>query len=221
MVSGLWINGTRHFFTNYHSTSQANHTVKNPRPTTKSPHSPGCSPTENVTCHVRPPSLSTDMKTPLLPILFLLLTSLTADAKRPTKNTAHYLRGHAEQLVDTRVTVDVAFIQPLRLAVPRLTGYTTLRLHTWDENEEISGGVINLLVPEHAAPSLIKKYGASPDIKDIWPRKPDTRSLNATLRLGPANSLYLDYDGTAAAAAAAAKSPSLLEQIRNALANKP
>ena len=153
------------------------------------------------------------MKTPtfnpaLLPLLIaaVLLIPVTADAKRPSKNTVLYIRANADELINTEVTVDVSWMQEFRGALaPKVPGYTAIRVHTWDDNQNIIGGAIGLLVPEAEAKALLKKFPTVPDVKQVLPRSPETSPLKATLREGRTGNLYLDLDGTAGAVVKAIK----------------
>lgn len=131
-------------------------------------------------------------------VLITLITGpgLWAAEPPPSKETALYLRLHATELVEKTVKVDVIAVRPAK-AQPLAETYKIFHIMTQDTRNERFGGEIIAVVPKVQAEEFVKRYGVYAE----HPRRdPRTKSLSAILRTTKRNAVYLDLDGTAAAA---------------------
>lgn len=103
------------------------------------------------------------MKT-FLPIsaIFLVIgvNCLAADSKR----TAEYLLTEPRTHRDKEVTVDVAFVQPVKWASP-LTSHGFYHAMTIDRYDKSGGGTILVAIDPNEAASFVRKYGTDFDGK--------------------------------------------------------
>lgn len=128
----------------------------------------------------------------------VLLTGLAA--ADPSKYTANSLRGNSSAELGKKVSVDVSWVQALRRA--EADDFAVFGVHTWDERENLPGGIIPAVVPKALEAEMARKYGTSPDIEKRRGRGGvdlDTGRLSGVLSETGGKVLYLDLtDGAAA-----------------------
>lgn len=131
-------------------------------------------------------------------IVITLATSpgLFAADNQPAKESALYLRLHSAELVDKTVKVDVIAVRPAK-AQPLADKFQIFHVMTQDTRNDRFGGEIVAIVPKAQADEFVKRFGLYAENPH---RDPRTKSLSATLRSTKNKVIYLDLDGTAAAA---------------------
>lgn len=159
-----------------------------------------------------------------LAISVLLIDPALAD---PSKYTANSLRGNSNAELGKKVSVDVSWVQALRRA--QTDDFAVFGVHTWDERENLPGGIIPAVVPKALEAEMARKYGTSPDIEKRRGRGGvdlDTGRLSGVLSETGGKVLYLDLtDGAAAKSGLklstdAAPGASIRERIKGQLRAK-
>jgi ribosomal protein L14 len=122
--------------------------------------------------------------------------ALFAAESKPSKECVLYLRLHEAELIDKSVKVDVIAVRPAKTQ-PLAEKFQIFHVMTQDTRNDRFGGEIVAVVPKAEAEEFVKRYGLYAENPR---RNPRTKSLTATLRSTKLNGIYLDLDGTAAAA---------------------
>ncbi|MFT5465457.1 MAG: hypothetical protein ACI8UO_000552 [Verrucomicrobiales bacterium] len=133
----------------------------------------------------------------LLPILAGIFGISSAGA---AERTAQQLLEAGEAKIGDRVTVDVAWMDRIRLAGSR-NQYVVIAAHTWDEKADWFGGMIAVVVDEGEAKRMLRIYEPKPKGAVTRFRGIDihTKRISGVLRRGRNQKLFIDLtDGVSA-----------------------
>lgn len=123
-------------------------------------------------------------------------------AAEPSKYTANFLRGNSAAELGKKVNVDVSWVQAVRRV--EVDDFAVFAVHTWDERENLPGGIIAAVVAKSQAQGFANKFGTSPDVEKRRGRGGvdlETGRLGGVLSEAGGKVLYLDLtDGAAAKA---------------------
>ncbi len=128
----------------------------------------------------------------VLTLTCLLLAVSPALAER-SKYTADYVRNFKSDQIDQKVTLEVAWMKPVKMKEEK--DYTVVIAHTWDEREKNFGGTIPVVLLSEDRVDLLKKYDTAPDKEGgkFRGRDLDTRRLSGILReVGKGKTLVVD-----------------------------
>lgn len=109
------------------------------------------------------------------------------------ERTATQLQEAADEKVGKRVTVDVAWVDRIRLVGTR-NQYVVIAAHTWDEKKDWFGGMIPVVTDGEDAARLLRIYEPKPkgSLNRITGLEVHTKRISGVLRRGRNEKLFID-----------------------------